>query len=236
MKFRNQCSTSGICCLAFRAPMLADSYVTKYVRKPLQSGGTCWGHQRRGRPPAWIGNWKEKLQRKAIVKSGHLEIYCQGTIEALALFCTKAGRVALQVCVNMKMRKKGHRGKVTHCFSMCTGLGQAIPDLISSNWVLDKWGQWEYGGFGVRRLLKRWDQKNQKSTSFWEVLKQSQGVPVEQESQGLHSMLVTQYASWMKSENQETAAVNLSLNNSKASIQVSKEDITYSKILSQPHC
>lgn len=52
-------------------------------------------------------NWKrEKLPRKVTGKSGHLEIYCQGTIEGLALFCRKPGKVALQICENMKMRKK----------------------------------------------------------------------------------------------------------------------------------
>lgn len=53
-------------------------------------------------------NWKgEKLQRKTIGKSGHLEIHCQGTVEGLALFGKKVViRVALQVCANMKMRKK----------------------------------------------------------------------------------------------------------------------------------
>lgn len=53
-------------------------------------------------------NWKgEKLQRKAIEKNGHLEIYRQGTVEGLALFGKKTViRVALQVCANMKMREK----------------------------------------------------------------------------------------------------------------------------------
>lgn len=66
--------------------------------------------------------------------------------QRLALFCKKAGRVALQVCANMKKRaqRKGNT-----LFSMCTALGQEILDYISSNLVLDEWGQWEYGEFGV---------------------------------------------------------------------------------------
>lgn len=94
-------------------------------------------------------------------------------------------------------------------------------------------GIWRFWCFPQEISKEETRQKNQRNTSFLEVLIQSQGMSAEQEFQGLHSLLVTQfiYASWTK--NQETAAVNLPLNNWKASVQISK-DITYSKILSQP--
>lgn len=67
-------------------------------------------------------------------KEWHLEIYCQGTVEGLALFGKKAViRAALQVCANMKMRARRSQEKGSTLFSMCTRLGKAIPDLISSN-------------------------------------------------------------------------------------------------------
>lgn len=96
-------------------------------------------------------------------------------------------------------------------------------------------GIWRFWCFPQEISKEEMRQKNQRNTSFLEVLIQSQVMSAEQEFQGLHSILVMQfmYASWKKFENQETDAVVLSLNNWKASVQISK-DITYSKILSQP--